>query len=59
MTKTALWQLLVKRNPRFETGPIAFAPETLRKFFDLVWDEATKEKGAGDIFAGLFGGVRR
>jgi len=61
MTKPDLWRLLVQRNPRFITGPIAFSPETLRRFFDLVWDEAKKDKSfdAGDIFQGLFGGIRR
>lgn len=33
---------MAKRNPQFVTGPIAFKPEALRKFFDLVWDQAQK-----------------
>ena len=50
MLKEELWQLMLKRNPNFETGPIAFKPESLRKFFDLVWDQALKSepKGSGD-----------
>jgi hypothetical protein len=40
MTRDELWALFVRRNPAFKTGPIAFKPETLRKFFDLVWEKA-------------------
>lgn len=43
MTKTELWDILVAKNPCFLTGPIPFKPVGLRKFFDLVWDEAQEE----------------
>ena len=43
MTKTELWDALKARNPQFETGPIVFTPEKLRKFFDLVWDKASEK----------------
>ena len=42
MTKTELWDLFVKRNPHFKTGPIAFTPTSLRKFYDTVWAQSQK-----------------
>ena len=65
MTKEALWTLLAERNPRFVTGPIAFKPETLRRFFDLAWEEAQKEANVdvnpfmADTLATMFGGKQK
>ena len=63
MQKEELWIIIKDRNPQFENGPIEFQPATLRKFFDLVWDQAMKSKphekyDLPDFFGGLFGGKK-
>jgi hypothetical protein len=60
MTKEQLWRLITDRNPHFLTGerPIRFTPESLRKLYDLVWDQAVIEETDGelpDFMRGLFG----
>jgi hypothetical protein len=41
MTKESLWQLLLSRNPKLETGG-AMTPQGYRKMFDLVWDQSAE-----------------
>lgn len=59
-----MWAAFCKRNPRFLTGdpPICFTVESVRKFFDCVWDQAVKESrvesGFGNDFMRMFGGIR-
>lgn len=43
MTKDQLWNVFIQRNPQFLTGPINFKPESLKKFFNQVWEQAEKE----------------
>jgi hypothetical protein len=43
MTKEELWDELTRRNPQFTNGQVTFANhKTFRKFYDLVWDQASK-----------------
>lgn len=44
MTRQKLWNIYTKRNPQFLTGPVHLTPEGLKKLFDQVWDQATKEE---------------
>ena len=58
MTKSELWDTMVKRNPQFVTGPISFMPHTLEKFFNLVWDTAVKSvkpSNESNPFESIFG----
>jgi len=41
MSKEEIWQELIEKHPEWATEGARFAPDTLRMFFDLVWDEAT------------------
>lgn len=60
MTRHQLWQHITSRNPGMLSGQ-GMTPESYRKLFDLVWDQATKEARDKQIpdFAEIFGKMRR
>lgn len=47
MNKETFWGILISQNPRLTTDP-HFTPESVRRFFDLMWDTAYKA-GAEDM----------
>lgn len=46
MTKDELWQIYAKKNPQFLTTGANFTADGLKKFFDQVWEQATKESNS-------------
>jgi hypothetical protein len=41
MTKSTLWAIYVRKNPKFaEDGEITLTTKGLRKMFDVTWDTA-------------------
>jgi hypothetical protein len=71
MEKEKLWEYYVSKNPHFLTGPINFKPESLKKFFDQVWNECEKQNNdnhsdpiknnkainTDNPFSDIFGGI--
>ena len=47
MNKETFWGILISQNPRITTDP-HFSPESVRRFFDVLWDTAYKA-GAEDM----------
>ena len=62
MTKEALWEIYVKKNPCFLTEGASLSAAGLRKFFDTTYDQGysegeVNERGGGsgrDLFDSLF-----
>jgi hypothetical protein len=65
MTKEALWEIYVKKNPCFLTEGASLSAAGLRKFFDTTYDQGyfegedvsrdTGGKFDSNLFGGLFG----
>ena len=66
MQKDELWAIYTRKNPKFESGPVTFTADGLRKFFDQTWESAhqqglkngkalAKNNGAGDPMSAIFG----
>ena len=47
MNKETFWGILISQNTRITTDP-HFTPESVRRFFDMLWDTAYKT-GAEDM----------
>ena len=43
MTKEKLWDVIVRKNPTFETAGAHFSAAGVEKFFNQVWDIAHAE----------------
>ena len=43
MTKSALWDHIVSRNPGFNSSPVSFSAAGVRKLFDLAYDQGHAE----------------
>ncbi len=60
MTRDELWQIYVKKNPQFLTTGANFTADGLLKFFNQVWEQATREANsrvdyqATNIFESIF-----
>lgn len=61
--KEHLWNTLVRKNPRLKEDP-HFTPDSVRKFFDVVYDsgyrsgcrtDKTNHQGSTDFFNKIFG----
>lgn len=57
MTKEELWVIIIRKNPSFASGVVKMAAESLRRLFDLVWDQAVKSQDKGYDFLRDFFGV--
>lgn len=66
MQKDELWAIYTRKNPNFESGPVTFTADGLRKCFDQTWESAhqqglkngkalANDSKNGDPFAKMFG----
>jgi hypothetical protein len=66
--KDYFWSELTRKNPRLLKDP-HFTPESMRKFFDAVYDKAWNHgyniarsmptSASADMFSQIFGGFRK